>query len=368
MNKILHKAAVAVISLLVLAFSVCPILTLAANTGATSSIGFYVKAQIPENQIDTSLTYFDLLMKPGQTQVLAVDVVNESNEVLSVKVEAISASTSRTGIIDYTTPNVKDKTLKTPFSEIATPATPELSVPAGGSAIAQVTVTMPAASYDGVVLGGIAITKIPKEIPNAVSEGGSVAMGVQNVYSYVLGVKLSETETVVSPEFEMDSAVAESVDYHSVVTHYLRNGAAAIVKGMELNVDVYKKDTNELVAHVEKSDVDMAPNSVLPLAVSMDSGGDWAPGDYRSVITIKANGKTQELETFFSIDRTEVASITQRNIPNSNVASAGAFQLWVFIFIIAILLLLILILLLLLLFKRRKKEDEEQQEQRNTRN
>lgn len=355
MKKIIQKAGTVLMSMLVLVFAAFPVFTLAAAPG--SDIGFYVKAQIPENQIDKSLTYFDLLVQPGQTQVLAVDIFNDGDEEVTLQVSAISASTNRNGIIDYKTPQIKDKTLAIPFSEIATIAQPNIVLAPGQSTTAQVTVAMPGEKYDGVVLGSIVVTQIPAGQQH-VAETDAASLSIQNVYSYLIGVKLAETDVAILPDFEMDSAVAESVNYQSAITHYIRNKAAAIVKNMSLNVDVYKQGTNEVVAHVEQTGVDMAPNSVMPLAVTTPDGS-LEPGDYTSIITIEENGSVHTLETSFTIEKTEIDNIEKSNVPVASTSFLAGFPLWAVFAGVAILFLLIIFFLLLLLFKRRKKEEEE---------
>ena len=81
-------------------------------------VGFYVRAQIPENQIDKRLSYFDLRMAPEQRQSLFVEVVNTSGCDIQVCVEANTARTSRHGIIEYTNSTAYDETLRVPFSDI----------------------------------------------------------------------------------------------------------------------------------------------------------------------------------------------------------------------------------------------------------
>lgn len=98
----------------------------ATSEDATGDIGYYVRAVLPENQIDDNLTYFDLRMEPGKAQTLEVEVVNETNETITVDVAAISASTNRNGVIDYKTPAIRDVTLVHPFSELAQPSASSL--------------------------------------------------------------------------------------------------------------------------------------------------------------------------------------------------------------------------------------------------
>lgn len=267
-------------------------------------IGYYIRAVIPENQIDRQLTYFDLRMTPGQAQTVEVEVVNEGDEPITIDVRAVSASTNRNGVIDYKTPDIRDMTLRHPFSELAVPESNSVHVEARQSARVRFTIQMPQEKYDGVVLGGLVFTKQDANI-----ETNQADAALRNVYSYVLGVKLTETDTAVPAEFELESVRAESVNYQPAMVHSIRNRAAAIVKGMTLDLTI-RDHRGNIVAKVHKENVDMAPNSVMPLAAVPDriaedaageaggSGGSLAeagllkPGEYTSELTLNYGGES----------------------------------------------------------------------------
>lgn len=317
-----------------------------------SDVGFYVRAVIPENQIDTRLTYFDLRMEPLQKQTLQVEVVNEQTEEIKVSAKAISASTNVNGVIDYQTPDIRDETLRIPFSQIATVQENTVTIPAGGSRIVHVSVEMPSEVYDGVILGGLVFQKIPQ---SAVSAPQSVTQGpmIQNVYSYVVGVKLTETNSQVLPDFELFAIEAAAVDYVAAAVHYIRNKEAAIVKDMDLRVDIYKDGGAEPIAHIDRTNIDMAPNSVMELAVTMP-GSTISPGEYRSVIRLSLEDKTWEFEDTFIVGAPQA-----RDINDEVLQPRSGLPLWA-VLLIVLLAVLVLVLIFLLLCRRRKKDEEPQ--------
>lgn len=385
----MKKFAQIVGSLALAAVLMVGLLPLRTQAAAVSDIGFYVQAVIPQNQLDTAQTYFDLRMEPGQSQTLEVEIVNEGAEAIEVNLDAVSASTNPYGVINYKTPGIRDESLAIPFSDIATLHDTSVAVPAGGTGRASFTVDMPAGRYDGVVLGGIVLTKEGTDTTAAAGDGTVI----QNLYSYVIGVKLTETDAVVDPAFELFDAAADAVNYEAAVVHSLRNTQAAIVKGMELDVKVYRAGQEAPVAHVVKSDVDMAPNSVMALAASLlpeapetenpgqgtgtleeTAGGELQgrtggatqgtvpaalePGSYTSVMTLQYNGQTHTLEHKFIVgeEKAETINLATRPVPQ---ASAPSLPWWVFALIGVSLLLVITLILLLVLLKRRRKEEEE---------
>lgn len=304
-------------------------ITANAQTGA----GFSVRANIPENQIDKHVNYFDLRMHPEQIQELSVEVTNESDAPISVLVKAISASTSQNGIIDYTTPDVQDKTLQLPFSSIATVEKSTLVIPAKTTETARITITMPDEVFDGVVLGGLLFTRELEE--NTESQGTSI----NNQFRYIIGVKLSETDTTILPQFEIVEVVPENVNYRPAITHRIRNTQAAIVKNMDIEISILDHKNN-LYATANMHGADMAPNSVLPFAVNPD-GGKLKPGNYLSNIHLVHEGEVFDFQVEFTVDAEEAVIINS----NSITKTPSNAILYFLLVIIVILVISVIILL-----------------------
>lgn len=307
--------------------------------------GFYVHANLPENQLDNNLTYFDLRMKPEQTQTLEVEITNQLDMPLVIDVEAISASTNRHGIIDYKTPFVRDETLRFPFSTLAKVHESSLIVPARSSETATITITMPEASFDGVILGGLVFTRQPEETKDPQTTS------LNNIFSYVIGVKLSENDVVVNPQFELINVTPNAVHYQPEFVHTIRNSQASIVKNMDIEVSV--EDKNGVAwAHANKSNVDMAPNSVMPLGAALN-GSKFKAGRYVSNVTIKYDGQIFEYQQDF------VIAAAQADTVNSEVISENSVDATPWHIMIIILSLSSIIILLLILLKRKKNEVAE---------
>ncbi|MEA5001902.1 MAG: DUF916 and DUF3324 domain-containing protein [Christensenella sp.] len=318
----------------------------------SEAVGFSVSANLPENQKNSGVSYFDLQMEAKQKQALSVQVFNESTEEIKVKVAAISASTNANGIIDYKTPDVGDETLKTPFSEIAEVKTPELTIPAGKSATAVVGIEMPAEVYDGVILGGIVLTQVKEDEQTSQPSGQQAQQGVyiNNEYSYVLGVKLTETDKEVLPAFVGVEAKPELLNYRVNVVHYIRNTEAAIAKNVQLDIEVYSQNEQAVVKTSTKT-IDMAPNSVMPYAVMWD--GEIAPGKYVSNVSMKLEDKEWKFELPF-----EVSAQTAQEINKESVEQSQGIPWWVILLIVILVVLILVIVFLLAAMKRRKKKEE----------
>jgi len=343
-----------------LLFTLVPAMAFAADKSET--VGFSVSANLPDNQQDSGVSYFDLHMRPEQKQRLTTTVYNENAEEIKVKVEVVSASTNANGIIDYKTPDIKDETLKTPLSEIAEVKTPELVIPGGKTAEAVVSIEMPEEEYDGAILGAIVLTQV-KEEPESPEESAQKAQQgvyINNEYSYVVGVKLTETDIEILPAFEGVQAQPELLNYRVNVVHYIRNREAAIAKNIQMDIEIYSQN-EQAVVKTSHGTVDMAPNSVMPYALMWD--GEIAPGKYVSNVSMKLDDKEWNFELPF-----EVSAQTAQEINKESVEQGQGIPWWVILLIVILIVLMLVIVLLLLAMKRKKKTEEKtEMEQKATR-
>lgn len=327
-----------------------PGLSAAAASETTADIGYYVRAVLPENQIDDTLTYFDLRVKPDTAQTLEVEVVNETDKAITVDMDAISASTNRNGIIDYKTPDIRDRTLKIPFSDITELENKRLTVPANGTACARATVTLPESAYDGTVLGGLVFTR-----QNGEDAAAGEGMTLHNVYSYVLGVKLTETDAAVAPDFELAGVAVETVNYEPAFVHYIRNKEAAIAKGVDLHIVVRDEKGNPAGECIRRW-IDMAPNSVMPLGVTpAGENNELTPGCYTSAVTLEYEGKTWSFEETFTVGRVEAEKL---NTALSTEATSAPSSMLIAVLAFAVAMLLAMFIIILVLLKRIKEKDK----------
>lgn len=346
----LHKFTASLLAgLFMLAF--CFVAAPAVSASEGTDVGFVMSAILPENQ-HTNSTYFDLRMQPGQTQDLQVRVVNTGVKDIIVQVDAITASTAESGFIDYKTKGVQDETLKTPFSSIATPKQPELTVPAGESVVTEITVKMPEEEFDGIILGGISVTMDPSKQGDAQEEGEGIQ--IVNAYSYVTGVVLSETDTEVKPDFEGVSAYADMLHSRPAIFSEIRNSQAAIAKDVQMDIKVFR-DGESTPKWEESKLVEFAPNSLLRYGV-MITDGELEPGSYVSKVTLEKDGETWAFDLPFEVASNEANEINDNSFSPSPTAQ-GAQQMiptWALIIIIALALILILLLVLLLVMVLRR--------------
>lgn len=324
---------------------------------SVSDAGFSVNAILPDNQADRTKTYFDLRMSPGQEQELTVSVVNPNSWDIEVTVEAITASTNRNGIINYTAPpETREETLRHGFADLAAVGEEQITVPANSTREVSVAVTMPEEPYDGLILGSLRFLRLPSE-----EEKNAAAM-IVNQYSYVIGVRLRETDATAAADFALGGIGAELVNYRAAVTAEIRNTVPEIAGDVSVGGAIYKKGSAEPLIERSQPGVQMAPNSIYPFSFVDEAGYGFEPGEYAARLTVEHEGKVWSFEQDFTIAAEQAGEVNQGALnqqQNAPTAASGGLPLWVVILVAVVALLLLLAGCILLRIRRENKEFEK---------
>ncbi len=319
---------------LIFLFGLLQTLNASAQDKNNETNSFYVQAVIPENQVDINKSYFDLKMQPEEEQELQVKLVNPEAEPITVSVNAINASTTEEGMIDYTVKGIKDKTLNYPFESLIKVLETTISLQPYETKIAHFHLKMPKEQYDGVIVGGLRFTK---NLPE--NEVKNKEVTIQQRFHYVVGVVLNETETTIVPDYEMDAVkVAKSKQGKKMsVIHSIRNKNAAISKEIELKMIIRKKGDKAPLIKLEKEHLEMAPNSVMDFPVLIKR--QLQSGKYTSHTQILQDGKKWIFENEFNITKDQ-AKLVNKEIEDNKVKNKVPSWLIVVVIILTVLVLI----------------------------
>lgn len=275
---------------------------LSATAAEKGQTGFAVNAQLPANQLDTMVSYFYLEMKPGQKQVLQVDVVNRGDEDIYVGLEANTAFTSRNGVIDYSASSDRDPSLEVDFAQMVQIEAPVLLVPRQGKTVAKFILTMPEEPLKGEVLGGLKMTKLDPKVLNTPAPGEPTptpGMRIENVFAYVVAVRLkdisrqgAEVPNDIKPLFAFTGVQMGTVAGMPTVEMNLANPVPLVVSGMAVEANIYPEAGGESVLHILKESLSMAPNSAMPLTHYLTRDTVPPGGKYQMALTITLNGES----------------------------------------------------------------------------
>ncbi|MGX7265292.1 DUF916 and DUF3324 domain-containing protein [Enterococcus crotali] len=328
---------------LIFFFCLLKVETVLAQEAETNS--FYVQAIIPQNQVDLNKSYFDLKMQQQEEQELQVKLVNPEDAPISVSVNAINATTTEEGMIDYTLKGIKDKTLDYPFESLVKVLETNISLQPYETKIARFHLEMPKERYDGVIVGGLRFTKNAPE-----SQEKKKDVTIQQRFHYVVGVVLNETDESILPDYEMDSVkVAKSKQGKKLsVIHSIRNKNAAISKKMDVKITIQKKGEKTPLIKLEKDALEMAPDSVMNFPVPIKR--QLQPGKYISKTQISQAGKEWAFENEFDITREQAKQINEEN---KTAKVESKVPLW--LILVVILLALLVLIQTYILWRKRKK-------------
>ncbi|MGF9853134.1 DUF916 and DUF3324 domain-containing protein [Bacillus paramobilis] len=328
----------------ILLFTVCILGLFGVNVEA-ADMKYSIEANIPENQIDKKLTYFDLKMEPRQKQTISLTLRNYSDEVSTFSIEPHTAATNRNGVIDYSKKLVKkDSSMKYSFEELITGETKHTLQPKEEKKV-EFTIQMPKESYDGIILGGFYIHKEA----NKEGKEEKKSLQIKNDYSYVIGVRLTETSKEVESDLQLKEIKPNLENYRTVVTANLQNTEAVIVSGLSVDAKVYKKGSKSVLHETKKDGMSMAPNSNFDFAINWGNQ-ELKPGKYHLKLAAKDKmDRTWELENDFEIKGKESKSLNKEAVELKDDNTK-----WYIIIGVCVLIISILFTILIIMIKNKK--------------
>ncbi|MDF9825466.1 hypothetical protein M2475_001931 [Breznakia sp. PF5-3] len=310
------------------------------------TVSFSVSAIIPDNQIDKELTYFDLLMEPNKEQTIQIVITNTSNEPIIAKTQINAASTGTNGVIAYSIPGVRDKSMKHSIEDIATIKEAEIEIAANSNKVVDIQLKMPKEKYDGVVLGGIYVTAKNKNETKDDSKDEGIE--IKNEIAYALGLKLTETKATVEPNINL-KAIGPSLEaLRTAMKINLQNSEAVIMKNVKIDAQIYKKGSNEVLHSAMSETAEIAPNSNFNFIV------DWEnetiePGTYRLKMKVDYEDKSWEWDEEFEVKNDDAKEVNEEAINTEE-----EFPYWI-LFIVGGIALVAVVYLAFILGKRTSK-------------
>lgn len=264
---------------------------------AAESMAYSVKANIPENQINKTSTYFDLKMEPNQKQEITLTVSNSSDQQTTILISPNVAMTNQNGVIDYSQSKSKlDSSLKIPLTSIISKAQEVTLAPKETKQVPFV-LQMPAEKFDGLILGGFYISK-KEDASQTKDEEKDVQ--IKNKYSYVIGIQIRENTNEVKPVMELNNIKPALLNYRTAVTANLQNTQATIMKDLSVDAKVMKKGSSTILHQTKKENLSMAPNSNFDFPINWDNQS-LDPGKYTLQLTAKTDEDEWKFEKDFEI-------------------------------------------------------------------
>lgn len=317
-------------------------------------LNFSVAPVFPENQINKSKPYFDLRVTPGQKQTIEVTLENKAEKDITVNIYPTSAKTNRNGIIDnkdMKSPN--DQSLKYPFNEIAHVDEAVTLGPKEKKNV-PITIDVPAEPFDGMIMGALYLKEEEYKDENQAEEdkGG---MQIRNVFSYLISVILTESDTSgLKPDLKILEAKASTANAHNVFDVILQNPEPINMSKLHIIGKIYKKGSATPLYQQENDDFKMAPNSNFPYGISLN-GDAFKPGDYTAEIIANTDKQEWKLKKDFKVTDEQASKLNADSIEKLDYGPN--YWLWGGI-AAAVLLVLVIVFVVLYRLKAKKAQKE----------
>lgn len=311
---------------------------------AEERVGFSVQAELPENQRNQRVSYFDLQVEPSQEQTLNITIFNHENEEITVQGDTHNASTNSNGLVVYEEQEEVDSSLENPITELVSLEANEWTIPAGESLTVTATLEVPKEEFDGIKLGGFHFIKVLSE------EEMENAGTIQNQYAYVIAIQLSQNDEEITPNLNFIDVEPRLVNHRTAIVTEIQNDQPILMENLAIEAQVYRENENEPLGEAQLADATMAPNS------TMDFVMDWnnrrlEAGEYRLEMSADNGEESWEWQEAF-----EISEESEKLNEEAVVLEVEENNNWFYIVGIIILFLVIVGLLIYIRKLKRNKE------------
>lgn len=313
--------------------------------GNDTEIGFSIRMIPSAYQHDINNTFFDLRLHPNQVETVELEIKNTSNEKNTFEINVNQAYTNNQGYIDYSDVNESKKNVYPIDINKIVSYPHEIKLEANSLAKIPIQIKMPENLFDGQVLAGIKVVKKEKETSNG---------AIQNRYGYILGLKITETDTDEPRNIELKNVSPAITFGKPTIVAQLVNTSKDAIGHLKYHVTIEKNGTKNIVLKkTYNNNMELAPNSMYNFAIESQNNLPLSAGKYKInlIITDKKENKWTFNKVFSISDSTtkKVNSLTKNTRkPKVNLCLYA---------IIAVFLLLFLFVLLKYLSISNKQKD-----------
>ncbi|MFD1393950.1 DUF916 and DUF3324 domain-containing protein [Lacticaseibacillus jixianensis] len=318
---------------------IAPAVPVAAANGASFSIKpvFTDAASAKEN-------YFDLLVRPGQTISLPVNVTNVSGVATTVRVSVADAYTGDNGQVGYAPNHRTDDSAQYRLSVLAS-APVTLKLAKGATKQAKFTVQVPKGGFKGELVGSLYAAD-----PKAYGGSGS-GLSLKNKFAMYTAIVLRTSPQYVSPDLKLRQVKVGIQNGQAAVLATLQNYRPQMFGQMSVHTKVYQAGSKKPVLTRDVSGYAMAPNSHFNFGTMTDHA--FTAGRYTLDLLATSGTRRWHFRRQFQVTQKQAADVNRA----ASLKMAAPFPWWLLILVIG--LALLVLLLIFLLWRRRKQDREE---------
>ncbi|MBJ7618541.1 DUF916 domain-containing protein [Weissella confusa] len=311
--------------------------------------------QVP-SQRDKEESFFDLVLQPGQSETLTVQLQNPTKKDMVVDATVAPASTSDSGSVQYTNQVKLDPSLAVNVKDLVE-APKKVTVPAGQTITYSAELTMPTTSLTGMTAGALIFA--PEDSTKSSAGQG---MGIINKFQYAVAVLARNENTTWDPALTIDGATAKNQEGATNIAVHLRNTAATYLNQLAVETTVSR---NGKTYSRSRDDMQMAPNSDFNFSVPLKD--NVTAGQYSVATTAyyvkdpagqyqDAKGQHYKFKATYD-GKVNVTAKKAQSLNRALKQAKGGMPTMIKVGITAIVVLAALVLVMvIMMMKRRKKE------------
>lgn len=302
--------------------------------------------EFPENQDKNTKGYFNLTMRPGQTQTVHIHLTNYSNESKTIKIIKTNALTTQNGGIHYTEEESSDLSYSLSQNFLASNyITVDSVIELPAHSTRKLPVVLQAPQEKGTFLGGILFTAV-----NPANQGNNEKIQINSEVRVGMAIQMNVGERAI-PEIEVKESVVEIYPSGIQIQTRIENPSPSIVKSYKLHYKVYN-DKNELLFQGGTDEFDMAPFTGIMFPANWNAG-QFNEGRYQIELTIEGEGNTFTKRNGFEVKKADT-----KEYVNTNTVTEGKPIVkkdnTTLIYLLTGIIVLLIVIILIMAFKKRR--------------
>lgn len=271
----------------------------ANESQGSTDIPYSVTPVFSKSQLDRSVSYFDLLVSQGETEIVEINISNHSEKLIVVNIEPYTARTTSNGTVDYSGMDLKSsESLKLYFEDLVL-GDKRLEIPPKSTKNVIFSLLVPEKKFDGILLGAFNIQEESIEKKDKYHSDFSI----KNTFSYIIACQLRMDEKQVPKQFFLDSVKVGSYGGYFSIMLDIINDAPVLISDFSLESKIINKDEEE-VHTIKNEKFSMAPNSIYSYSEEIDKE-ILKPGEYTMKMLIKSKSGKKEWNTSKKFNITE---------------------------------------------------------------
>lgn len=306
-----------------------------------------VSIKTPESQVDNITGYFDLMLKPSETDKLTLTLSNPHDYEVLVTIDVVNGATGINGGPVYDKSSQNDESLINPLTSLISGSN-TLRLKGKESKNYSATITAPENNYQGEILGAFVVSSRPIDE----EEDKQESISFENLIEYAVAVRVRMTDIEVERNLNLLTVGSKTHDYLPVFYATIQNDRAFHMGNVSIS-GLIKDSKDNVVASVNTSGTQILPNTYFNVHFSLLEP-EIKAGTYSMELEIHHRTDVWSWNESIIVEKKDSDKINEEAIFTEKKIDITKIMIG----IIGVLILLILFLLLLLL-KRRKNEEED---------